>query len=219
MIKVNLHQRKAAVGVTVGSATGGSAGLQGLIAKLRGGSAGADGLNMDMLGNQKAGIILAAVYAVILAGGWWFLDDQKIAMIAEVDAEISALEDRTNRLNSDLGKTSGYEQVKKDLEANEKAIKTKISTIEELIRDRGAAPKILMTLSEAIPKEVWLNEFALQNRKFRITGRSNGMDLVSDFMRSLEETIYFKGVVLRSSREEETLGRSSASFEIEAERR
>lgn len=219
MIKVNLHQRKAAVGVTAGSPTGGSAGLSALIAKLKGGAAGGEGLNMDMLGNQKAGLILGAVYAVILAGGWWFLDDQKLAMVAEVDAEISALEDRTNRLNSDLGKTSGYEQVKKDLEANEKAIKTKISTIEELIRDRGAAPKILMTLSEAIPKDVWLNEFALQNRKFRISGRSNGMDLVSDFMRSLEETIYFKGVVLRSSREEDNLGKSTASFEIEAERR
>ncbi len=37
MIKVNLHQRKAAVGVTAGSATGGTAGLGGMIERLKGG--------------------------------------------------------------------------------------------------------------------------------------------------------------------------------------
>ncbi len=148
------------------------------------------------------------------------MDDQKLAMIAQLEAESATLDDRLSRINSELGKTSGYEQVKLGLEADEKAIKTKIATIQELIRNRGAPPKILMTLSEAMPKNVWLNEFSLQEQKFKVSGQSNSMDLVSDFMRSLEETIYFKNVVLRSSKQSESrLGKDSAVFEIEAERR
>jgi hypothetical protein len=46
------------------------------------------------------------------------------------------------------------------------------------------------------------------------------MDVVSDFMKSLEETIYFKGVVLKSSKQESVKGgRMSAVFELEADRR
>jgi Tfp pilus assembly protein PilN len=221
MIKVNLYQRKAAVGVSTGDAPAGGAGdigatLRGLVDKLRGG-AGASEID---LGDQKSALILAVVYAVVLGGGWWYADDQKLAMIAEVDAEAATLDSKINLLSSELGKTSGYELIKKSLEADEKTIRTKINTIQELIRERSVPPKILTTLSESIPKEVWLREFSLKDRHFKLAGGASSMDVVSDFMKGLEETIYFRGVVLKSSKQiTEKGGRSSATFELEAERR
>lgn len=216
MIKVNLHHRKAAVGVAAGAGGTTAGSLSALIEKFRGGG-GTDGFSDP---DQKSAVILGVVYFVLLGGGWWWIDQQKAGMLAVVDQEIQGYESKLALLNSELGKTNGYEQIKKSLEADEKTIRTKIETIQELIRDRSTPPKILMTLSETIPKEVWLQEFALRDRRFQIVGNSGNMDVVSDFMKSLEETIFFKNVVLKSSRQETVKGgRLSASFELEAERR
>lgn len=218
MIKVNLYQRKAAVGVTAGTATGAlsgaGGGLRGLLDRLRGGGEGlADS-------DKRAAIISAVVYAVILGAGYWYSGERQAEMLAKLEEEVTALDSKSNLLTSELNKTNGYEQTKKSLEADEKTIRTKIDTIQELIRDRTTPPKILTTLSETIPKDVWLREFSLKDRHFHIVGSSSSMDVVSDFMKGLEETIYFKGVVLKSSKQEVLKGvRASATFELEAERR
>jgi hypothetical protein len=214
MIKVNLQHRKAAVGVAAGTGEGakGFSGFGGLLEKLRGGDFGDS--------DKRSAIIVGIVYAVIIGGGWWIVGEREAEMLAKVDAESSAVDSKLNLLSSELNKTSGYEQIKKSLEADEKTIRTKIDTIQELIRDRSTPPKILTTLSETIPKEVWLQEFSLKDQHFKIRGNSTSMDVISDFIKGLEETIYFKNVVLKSSKQETPKGgHSTASFELEADRR
>jgi hypothetical protein len=215
MIRINLHHRKAAVGVTSGSATGAtSAGLQGLLDRIKGGGEGfADG-------DKRAAVILTVVYAAFLGAGYWYSGQRKTEMLEAVSSESASLDSKLNLLTSELNKTNGYEQTKKSLEEDEKTIRTKIETIQELIRDRTTPPKILTTLSESIPKEVWLQEFSLKDQHFKISGSASSMDVVSDFMKSLEETIYFKNVVLKSSKQDTVKGgRSAATFELEADRR
>ncbi len=217
MIKVNLHQRKAAVGVALGLPKGGgsaAAGLKGLFEKLLGHSSEMED------GAKRALIILVAVYAVILGAAYWYDGSKKAELLAKLDAESGVVESKLNLLASELNKTNGYEQIKKSLEADEKTIRTKINTIQELIRERSTPPKILTTLSETIPKDVWLREFTLKDRHFKIGGSSTSMDVVSDFMKGLEETIYFRGVVLKSSKQETPKGgHMTATFELEADRR
>lgn len=216
MIKINLYHRKAAVSVSADSGSGGAGGLAGILAKFRGlGDSAAAG------GDLKPLAIQAGIYLVIVAAAVWYLGERRSALLAELDVEIAAIDSKSALLASELSKTSGYEQIKKSLEQDEKTIRTKIATIQELIRDRSTPPKILMSLSEATPKDVWLKAFVLQDRKFHIAGSSNGMDVVSDFMKGLEETIYFKNIVLKSSKTETTqkAGRQTAQFELEGERR
>lgn len=216
MIKINLLQRKAAVGVSEGTSAGGTGGLSGILAKLKGGGgfAAADE-------GMKTLIIQGGVLGIILIAGTWYLGEKRAEYIAEVDAQISEIDSKDALLVSELSKTSGYEQTKRNLEQDEKTIRTKIKTIQELILDRTTPPKILMALSEAIPKDVWLKDFKIQGKRFTISGSSNGMDVVSDFMKGLEETIYFKNVVLKSSKSEtsQKAGRQTAQFELEGERR
>lgn len=215
MIKINLYHRKAAVGVSGDSASGGG-GLAGFIAKLKGGLGGE-----AAPGDIKPLAIRGGIFAIILAICIGVLGEMRSTLLAEKDAEIAVIDSKAALLASELSKTSGYEQIKKSLEQDEKTIRTKISTIQELIRERSTPPKILMSLSEATPKDVWLREFSLLDRKFRIAGSSNGMDVVSDFMKSLEETIYFKNIILKSSKAEtsQKAGRQTAQFELEGERR
>jgi Tfp pilus assembly protein PilN len=217
LIKINLQQRKAAVGISAESVAQASTGLKSVLAKINSRLS-----SVDILGDtdKRALLLQIVVFAVITAATYWFLDEQKLKMLAEVDAEIAVIDSKISLLTSELNKTSGYEQIKKNLEADERTIRTKITTIQELIRDRTAPPKILTTLSESIPKDVWLREFSLKDRHFRLLGNATAMDVVSDFMKSLEDTIYFKTVVLKSSKQEVIKGmRNPALFELEADRR
>lgn len=215
MIKINLYTRKVAVGVSSGTTTAGLGKFSDVIQKLRSGDLSSSGVDVKSL------IIQFGLYAVILIGGNWYAGEKRTALLADVDAQVAVVSSKSTLLTSELSKTSGYEQSKKNLEQDEKTIRTKIETIQELIRDRSAPPKILMTLSEATPKDVWLKELSLQNRKFHIAGMSNGMDVVSDFMKSLEETIYFKNVVLKSSKTDtaQKVGRQTTQFDLEGDRR
>lgn len=226
MIKINLKNRKAAVGVSAssssgdGGAFGGMSGrLTDLIARVNSSGGGSDGFNDQA--SSKSMLTMVAVFAIILGATWWVSDSQKTRLLGEVATEAAAVDSKIAQLDSELSKTNGYEQIRKSLESDEKSIRTKINTIQELIHDRATPPKILMTLSEAIPKNVWLQNFILADNKYRISGGSDGMDVVSDFMRGLEETIYFKNVVLKSSKQDAQpkAGRTAAVFELEAEKR
>lgn len=209
MIKVNLHQRKVAVGVAaLGDGAAKLKGLAGLLEKLRGGE------------GQKSTMILGGVYLALLIVIWWIAASGKEKKMQELSDQIAVVDSKISLLNSELNKTQGYEITKRNLEADEKKIRNKIETIQELIRDRSTPPKILMSLSEAIPKEVWLSDFALKDRAFSIKGLSNNMDLVSDFIRSLSETFYFKDVQLKGSRAApDAKGKEVTNFELEAQRR
>lgn len=220
MIKINLHQRKAAVGVTASTTEipeGGMKGFQSLLQKIRGGG-GLEGIEFGA--DLKSLAVLAGFYAVILGVGIWYVGDRKQKQLAEVVAQIGDIDKKISVLDSELSKTQGYEVTKRNLEADEKKIRTKIDTIQELIRDRTTPPKILMTLSDAIPKEVWLSNFSLRDRQFAISGLATSMDLVSDFIKSLSETIYFKDVQLKGSRSSvDKDKREVTNFELEAQRR
>jgi Tfp pilus assembly protein PilN len=189
-------------------------GFGGLMERIR--QSGVSGIPAEV----KVAAVMAAVYTVILIAGSWYLDGMKAEKLAEVDAQIKAVDSKLTLLASELAKTQGYEQTKKSLESDDKKIRTKIETIQELIRDRSTPPKILMALSDSIPKEVWLREFSLKERSFKITGSATSMDGVSDFMKGLSETIYFKDVTLKGSKTATTKGsRETAEFELEAQRR
>jgi hypothetical protein len=220
VIKINLHQRKAAVGIAAGGTSQTETGLKGfasLVQRLRSGqSFSSMGEGTDLRG----AVIIGVVYLVFLSGGWWYAGQEKSRLLEEVTTEVTTLDSKIALLDSELSKTQGYEQSKKSLEADEKKIRTKIDTIQELIRDRAVPPKILMTLSDSIPKDVWLRDFALGGKSFKISGLSNGMDVVSDFIRNLSETIYFSDVQLKGSKSDvQKNGREITTFELEAQRR
>jgi Tfp pilus assembly protein PilN len=93
----------------------------------------------------------------------------------------------------------GYEPKKRLLEANEAVIRTKIETIEKLIRNRDFTAKTLIALSQSLPKEVWITEMNQGESYFEIKGSTLDIGLISELMTRLGKSIYFKDVQLRSS--------------------
>jgi uncharacterized protein HemX len=143
MIKVNLKNRKAAVGVSAPVDSGAGAGdiggrLSAMFERARTMDVG-DAFASDG-GDSKSMALQALVFAVILGAAWWLGDDQKTRMLNELAVETAAVDSKIALLDSELNKTAGYEQIRKSLEADERSIRTKIATIQELIHERTTPP-------------------------------------------------------------------------------
>ncbi|MBC7691106.1 MAG: PilN domain-containing protein [Methylotenera sp.] len=140
--------------------------------------------------------------------------------IGKLEMEVSLLETRQKKLQADLGKTKGYEPLKKALDADELTLKSKMDTIQKLMNDRTIPPKFLISLSTSIPPEVWLTEFQVKDQSITIKGASSGFTQVSDFMKGLGENIYFKDLTLKSTQSvKDPVNGEIATFDLEAKRR
>lgn len=208
MIKINLASKKAS------AISSGGAASAGLLSKL-----GGAGALQNLTPEKKAMLVTGILYGVVLFAANHFIEGYKTQELEKIQMDISGIESKIKLADSELSKTTGFEKLKKDLENDEKLIRTKIETIQSLINERTTPPKILIALSQATPKDVWIQNFSLAAGKLSITGRAYGIALVSDFMRSLDETIYFKDVVLKSSRQAKEQGQELATFELEASRK
>lgn len=207
MIKINLASKKA----SAISSGGGGAGILGKL--------GGAGALQNLTPEKKAMLVTGMLYGGVVLAANHFIEGYKTQELEKIQAEVASIESKIRLADSELSKTTGFEKLKKDLENDEKLIRTKITTIQSLINERTTPPKILITLSQATPKDVWIQNFSLKDGKLQISGRAYGIALVSDFMRSLEETVYFKDVVLKSSRQEKNQGQEIATFELEASRK
>ena len=210
MIKINLLKRKSSQRSAV-------AGGQSLSADVISGQLKDSFARMS--NETKSVIITLIFYAVIGYVGNYLLEDRKQKDLVNADSEVQKLQNEITLLDSEIAKTKGYEKIKKELEEDERAIKTKIETIQKLVDERATPPKMLMTLSQATPPDVWIEDFSIRDNDIRIKGSALGLTIVSDFMKALEETVYFKDVALKNGRQQRERGVEVANFDLELKKR
>lgn len=218
MIKINLALKKqSASGEGKGRArddVASGGGLPKLDLNLGSLGAGASALFSEPKFRQ---LILGCIVVALVYVG---IDRAKVEELNQLDAEIAQLTTTNNKLRAEVAKTKGYEELKKALEADELAIRTKIDTIQKLIADRQSLPKMMLGMAQLIPADVWLTDFKVANDDFTLKGFSLGYNQVSDFMRNLNESAFFTELRLSSSQaaRDET-GSEVAQFELGAHKR
>ena len=214
MIKINLALRKQSLSAE--GARGGLGGLGGLS-----GLGGADQLRKaaDTLKDFPWKKIVVPVLVGVAAN--YTVDQLKESAIQKIDEEISSVMAEKPKLEQEAQKLKSYEGIKKELESDEAVMRTKIDTIRKLIQGRATPPKILITLGNSTPKEVWIEEFRLEDGKLGIKGSSKGYGPISDFMRSLGESMYFGEMVLKGTQQakDASAGDEGISFELEGKQR
>lgn len=79
------------------------------------------------------------------------------------------------------------------------------------------SPKLLSSLSQAVPEKIWLSDIKMIGAELHIQGRAGGNSQVSDLMRNLDQTKQFTSTILAGSRVEKgTTGTEMTHFEIVA---
>jgi Tfp pilus assembly protein PilN len=163
-------------------------------------------------------------YALMVAVGvmaTYLLDTYREDELKKVADENTRLTAEQTKLQADLAKTKGYEDIKKGLDEDEKILRTKIDTIQQLLKDRQTPPKLLGALPGAMPKDLWLTNFKLEADLATFKGSSTDFNQISDFMKGLGESAFFTDVKLKLTQQgiDEGTNTPVVNFELTAGRR
>lgn len=127
-----------------------------------------------------ATIILLGTAALI---GWWFWSLR--AESARVDEELAQAEMDTRQIRSVL------EQVRK-FESQKAVLQQRVTLIEQLRKGQYAPVHLLDEISKSLPDRLWLSELSQTGTDFTLSGMTDSLTAVSDFVANLENTRWFK---------------------------
>ncbi len=122
---------------------------------------------------------------------------------------------------SDLEKFKVYDSVKVQLDADEIGIKNKLETIKKLLGTRTEAGKIIFSISNGLPSDLWLTELSFNHSTMNVKGGALEYNQISDFMKNLNDNALFTDVELKGSEQIQSkdFGVGETSFELIAKRR
>jgi len=125
---------------------------------------------------------------VILLGtavliGWWFWSLRHQS--GQIDEDIARAEAETRQVRSVL------EQVRK-FESQKALLQQRVTLIEQLRKGQYAPVHLLDEISKSLPDRLWLNEMTQAGAEFTMSGMTDSLTAVSDFVANLESTRWFK---------------------------
>jgi len=119
--------------------------------------------------------------ALLVAWWFWSLRQQS----ARLDAELARAEVDSRQIRSVL------EQVRK-FESRKALLQQRVSLIEQLRTGQSAPVHLLDEISKSIPDRLWLTDMTQTGADFAISGMTDSLTAVSDFVANLEGTRWFK---------------------------
>lgn len=150
------------------------------------------------------GLVIFAVIVSILA-----LHLYQAKSLRDVNKETLRVQRRINEL----------EEVKKKVEAfkaKNAELERRIKLIEMLEQNRAAQLRVMESLAAAIPERAWIDKFTEKSSNAKIEGIAWNEFTVSDFMKSLKTSNYFKDVELVSIQKKEMQNLPLRNFVIES---
>lgn len=132
--------------------------------------------------------------SALLCAGAWYLKQRDIA---NLDASIAEAQKRQKELQAIKAQVDAFQKKKKTLE-------DKVNLIERLKAEQSGPVHMLDELSKALPDLVWLTDLDQSAGNVKLTGESNGLTSVADFISNLEKSGWFPRVDLVSSSEATT---------------
>ncbi len=155
---------------------------------------------------QMSLMVGAVFVALVACYAWaWFYD----VRIEEQQAKIQENKDNIARLNKIIGEV-------KDLGDQKKRLNDQLGVISKLERGKRGPVHVLDELSKHIPKRVWITEFDENRQKLKLTGVGLENSDISEFLRALQKSKYFKDVRLGFTQSETRNSVTIFKFSIEA---
>ncbi|HUC52891.1 MAG TPA: PilN domain-containing protein [Candidatus Cybelea sp.] len=132
-----------------------------------------------------------------------------------------------NSLNADIKKLTAQktdlEQTKLQVEAFEKqkvVLQQRVSTIEQLQRDRTGGQELLDMVANTVSRteNLWLTEMTRRGNSLSMEGSSASINAVANFITALKRSGYFQKVEIKESKQDEkNTAIQSFLFQISAE--
>jgi type IV pilus assembly protein PilN len=150
---------------------------------------------------MSAVLMVAAVTAFTVHSVYQAKVDERASKIADNETEIKRLQKIIGEVN--------------ELDKQKTRLLSQLAVIDKLEKGKRGPVRVLDELSNAIPKRVWITSFREAGGMLAITGSAMDNSDISEFMRALQKTPYFKqDVSLRFSNADQRDGVPVYNFEI-----
>lgn len=129
--------------------------------------------------------ILGAVFLAIFAVNMWQVN------------QIKSKEKELKQITADVKKLEPIKKERDRFIKQNKALEKKISVIKVLEENRTGPLFVMDSLGIIIPKGVWIDTFKEKGLKASMVGVAQNEKTVAEFLRRLEESVYFESVRLK----------------------
>lgn len=119
-------------------------------------------------------------------------------------------------LSDELSKYGKQVLEVKRIQEEKKRLDGRIKTILDLSSNRLTNAKALNALHDLVPGEAWLTSLKIKDEKVEFRGEATEDLVVSQFLRNLQESIYFQDVKLIGSEERSSATGAKKVYSIEA---
>ena len=119
----------------------------------------------------------------VLGVGWWYWSLRQTSV--QLDDDISRAEVQTQQLRSVLVQVQKFEARKAQLQQ-------RVTLIEQLRAGQAVPVHVLDEISKSLPDRLWVSELKQTGGDFAISGVTDSLTAVSDFVANLETTKWFK---------------------------
>ncbi len=139
-------------------------------------------------------------------------------MNSSIQADLQKAQNAVRQIESDIeqykpqeAKVAEFKQVRTQLE-------DKLAVIDGLDKGRTGPVRLMDEVSRHTPERLWLTRLETKGAKITVEGESLDTGMVADFLRGLNESLYFQNVDLdKTSRGKEIEGIKLVTFVITAE--
>jgi Tfp pilus assembly protein PilN len=131
-------------------------------------------------------LVVVIVNIVAIAGVYFYVDHK----ISKNGIEILQTEQQIDRFGS-------FGQEVENTYAEKRLIADRLAAIQKLEQSKGQGAQLLVGLSEAIPKTVWLTDAKKTNKTLKLTGYAVSNEGVAAFMDALQKKRLFSQITLK----------------------
>lgn len=156
-------------------------------------------------------IALLVLGLIVLSGAAFFLGSSAKSDLALAKANVAQLEADIERYKPQQALIAKFKTRKQHLQ-------DKLDVIDSLEKARTGPVRVLDEISSRVPDRLWLTSINTKGSEIRLKGKSLDTGVVADFLRSLNDSAYFKNVDLEKTAGGELVkGVRLVNFELRAE--
>lgn len=152
-------------------------------------------------------LVVLAITLLLVVGGCFAVYSSLQGDISDVNADIRRHQNEINKLKKKIGEVNKFKKLQKELE-------NKLAVLAKLKSSKSGPVHMMDDLVNVLPGKMWIKEFKQRGDAITISGIGLTEDDVASFMTRLEQSKYYKSVVLKVTKQQVKQGLKLQRFTI-----
>jgi Tfp pilus assembly protein PilN len=127
-------------------------------------------------------IVAGLVVGILVAGGWWFLENRKLTDLQEAVARNQAEAQRLEQIIKEVA----------DYQAQKDSLQKRIDLINQLKQNQKGPVRLMDRISQDLPDLVWIDKMNVSGGLVTLDGRGLNPNAIANFVESIKNDPMFE---------------------------